>query len=366
MNIDIVPIPRAKSVDDPLNPLWDAYVSVSRAHELDLVGNDDLAADPRAMQISAATTKRADVEFYVAFPEGDRNPSSAIGTASAQYQTEANTHLAEVNIIVRPDMRSRGVGKALLSTISDSIKKSGRKTIATWTEMRPYEGDDGLIPKSGVGRIDPKSPAALWLTELGFELEQIGKRNMLELPRDADKWWLHVGDQLAADLEQAGPDYELLTWRGRVPLERREQMALLRTRMSTDEPTAGMDYQEDKWDAERIRDADDRAEQGGWVTQTSAVRHVPTDQLVAYSELVWLAKKPAPVHQEDTFVLAEHRGHRLGAVVKIANLQALLDVNPDARRIYTWNAGENRFMLAINDQLGFKVVAVEGSWQKRL
>ena len=65
-------------------------------------------------------------------------------------------------------------------------------------------------------------------------------------------------------------------------------------------------------------------------------------------------------------MLREHRGHRLGMLVKIANLRAYEDRRPGERRINTWNAQENEHMLAINVALGFEPVGVAAVWQKRL
>jgi hypothetical protein len=45
---------------------------------------------------------------------------------------------------------------------------------------------------------------------------------------------------------------------------------------------------------------------------------------------------------------------------------ALFEAQPAARSLLTWNAVENRHMLAINTLLGFKPAGYEGEWQKRL
>lgn len=37
---------------------------------------------------------------------------------------------------------------------------------------------------------------------------------------------------------------------------------------------------------------------------------------------------------------------------------------PQLKRIHTWNAGENSYMLAINVAMGFFPASVEGAWQK--
>ncbi|WP_461164784.1 hypothetical protein [Arthrobacter sp. R4-81] len=72
------------------------------------------------------------------------------------------------------------------------------------------------------------------------------------------------------------------------------------------------------------------------------------------------------VLQEDTLVASDRRGHRLGMLVKIANIRRAQEAWPAARSVLTWNASENRHMLAINTSLGFKPSGFEGEWQKRL
>ena len=72
------------------------------------------------------------------------------------------------------------------------------------------------------------------------------------------------------------------------------------------------------------------------------------------------------MYQGDTLVLREHRGHGLGMLTKIAVLDALATVRPDAERIHTWNAQENAHMLAINVALGFRQTSVDAEWQRDL
>ncbi|MOA63722.1 hypothetical protein D3C78_1895520 [compost metagenome] len=53
-------------------------------------------------------------------------------------------------------------------------------------------------------------------------------------------------------------------------------------------------------------------------------------------------------------------------LVKIANLRRIHELWPSATSVMTWNADENRHMLAINIALGFKPSGFDGEWQKRL
>jgi GNAT superfamily N-acetyltransferase len=72
------------------------------------------------------------------------------------------------------------------------------------------------------------------------------------------------------------------------------------------------------------------------------------------------------VSQEDTLVLREHRGHRLGMLLKVANLQALHRSMPGYPSVITFNAEENRHMLRVNEELGFVPIGYEGAWRRVL
>ena len=67
--------------------------------------------------------------------------------------------------------------------------------------------------------------------------------------------------------------------------------------------------------------------------------------------------------QDDTLVLREHRGHALGMLLKLENLALLERDFPGHPSVITWNADENRHMLAVNEALGFTPMAYEGAWR---
>ena len=137
--------------------------------------------------------------------------------------------------------------------------------------------------------------------------------------------------------------------------------------MSTDIPHGGLELTEDPWDADRVRRRRRRPPRAaGRASSSAVVEHVPTGTLAGFSEVEYPLDKPAVVFQGDTLVLREHRGHGLGMVAKIAVLDALADVRPDAERIHTWNAQENAHMLAINVALGFRQASVDAEWQRPL
>ena len=63
-------------------------------------------------------------------------------------------------------------------------------------------------------------------------------------------------------LARAEP-YELVTWTDHCPEEYVEQLAVLMSRMSTDAPTGGLSYDEEAWDAARVRHVEDTWTQAG-------------------------------------------------------------------------------------------------------
>ncbi len=120
------------------------------------------------------------------------------------------------------------------------------------------------------------------------------------------------------------------------------------------------------FDAAVLRETEDAALTQGRRTVVTAVEHVASGKLVGLTTISVLAHRQDVVFQDDTLVLQEHRGNKLGLLIKVANMERLSEQFPDARVIYTWNAPENRYLLTVNKQLGFTTAGVTGLWQKEL
>lgn len=104
----------------------------------------------------------------------------------------------------------------------------------------------------------------------------------------------------------------------------------------------------------------------GAAVQVTAAEHIATGELCAFNELSIKGAPDSVTHQEDTLVLAAHRGHRLGLLVKAAGLLSWHERFPLSANVITYNAEENRPMLSINEALGFAPIAYEGAWKKEL
>ncbi len=86
-------------------------------------------------------------------------------------------------------------------------------------------------------------------------------------------------------------------------------------------------------------------------------------RLVAYTDIGIASSEPVVGEQWDTIVDPQHRGHRLGLLVKLANLRQLRARFPATESVQTYNATENAHMRAVNAQLGFVELERSVAWQ---
>lgn len=265
-------------------------------------------------------------------------------------------HVAGVDVLVLPHARRRGVGTAVWHAIERILDAEGRTTVQAWVDHRPADGP-ALEAPTGFGSVPRDAGEVRFLLSLGFALEQVERMSELRL------------DDARPDLERLRDDalphargYAIRTWTGRTPPELLGELALLHQRMSTDAPAAGLEHEEEDWDAARVERVEEVEERRGRDMLRAVAIHEGTGALVAFTTLV-LATAERPVYQHDTLVHGEHRGHRLGMLVKVANLLALAERIPAGARVITWNAEENRPMLGVNEALGFRAIGYEGAWQ---
>jgi GNAT superfamily N-acetyltransferase len=292
------------------------------------------------------------------------DPDRVLGYAMVNLPLQDNTHTAGVEIGVRPAHRRQGVGSALYDAVLTLVRDTGRTHVLASSDQRvePPAGPGTLPATTGVGRVLADDDGPRFLLKRGFALEQVERYSVFDLPFDADLMAKHRAEAEA----HAGPDYRLVSWLSHAPEEWVDEYALLNTRMSTDAPLGGLDLEEDVWDAERIRVTERQYQERELELLVLAAEHVPTHTLAAFTCFMAVPNSDEFVHQDDTLVIKEHRGKRLGMLVKTANLQRLAAERPTVRRVGTWNAEENSYMLAINVALGFRPAGGSGEWQLKL
>lgn len=334
------------------------------------LGHHDFNDSPQARTVNLWGSELYQNSYWVALPDfvetDQAAPEDVLGFATAVLPLKEDVTTVELWIGVRPDRQRQGIGRALHDVVTSALAEHGR-TLWHTSAFDPGPeptGEHAHAAASGAGAVDARRPAHRWLIEDGWTLEQCELPSMLTLGDHADLR-RRVETLRAEAAASAGPDYEVHGWPERTPEQFVASLVDLKRRMSTDTPNAGMARGEQQWDADRLHTNEtNRIARGrSWVTSVAV--HVPSGEVVAYSEIMWPHDNPAGTWQEDTLVRDDHRGRRLGMLVKTANLGRLIETNPAAERVHTWNAAENSHMLAINDALGFVPVGREGAWQKR-
>ncbi|HEY8718180.1 N-acetyltransferase [Pengzhenrongella sp.] len=359
----ILPVPVPSSLDDDDAWALHAVAALERATQEAAWGHHDLAYPAQANLVKLQDARYTRRVQLVAVP-ADR-PRDVLGAAIMRLFQRSNTHLVEVDVLVRPDQVGRGVDDALLDAALDHARADGRRVAILSSEhtREPAPDDPGvLVAPTGSGRIQRTDPGATLAERFGFTLEQADRYSVLELPVAPER----LAELRSSAAAVAGAEYRTVTWVDRCPEEWVEEFARLETRMTTDAPSAGLEIDEDPWDAARVRASEASIAQAGRDSLVTAVVHEPSHTLAGFTMVELPRATPEVVYQENTLVVREHRGKRLGMLVKAVNLEQLAARFPGARRVHTWNAEENSFMLNINVALGFRPVGVYAMWQKHL
>lgn len=363
LDLLVLPVPVPGSLDAPDAWALRGVERVRQATDRVIHGHTDFLPT-LAQMVDQMTDAYRPLDRVVAVVGDAHTPEAVVGQAAVRLPQVGDTDVVGVGMDVHPDWRGRGIGSALAEVLAARIASEGRPVVHADTSygvvLDPTD-DGALIPSTGVGAIPAEAPSTRFALRYGFSLEQVDRQSTLALPVAPDHLAALTGDAV----RHAGGDYRTHVWVDEIPEAWLAQYAVLLTRMSTATPAGGLVRTEDPWDVERVRDHLDRVHETGRMTVIAVIEHVPSGTLAAYSAAEYGDSAPEAIIQEDTLVLPEHRGRRLGMLVKTALMATLADVRPGARRIHTWNAQENAHMLAINVALGYRPASVEAQWQLR-
>ena len=237
--------------------------------------------------------------------------------------------------IVHPAARRRGIGRALLRHEGERAAANGRTRFSALTTI----GAAGDAFAQAVGaRLD---------------LEEMRRIQYLrEIPPG-------TVESLRASAEKAADGYSLVSWTGDTPDEYCGPLAEVFNAFN-DAPH-GQNAEPEVWDAKRIRERTGAVVRAGLLRSHSvAALSDATGEMAGYSAVLVDPEAPQWGFQQLTAVVRTHRGHRLGLLVKTAMLELLASAEPQIEWIATGNAATNEHMIAVNEELGYKVV--EPGW----
>ncbi|MDQ4102679.1 MAG: GNAT family N-acetyltransferase [Actinomycetota bacterium] len=273
-----------------------------------------------------------------------RDGGSVVGSCALYVPILDNLDNAVGELLVAPGYRRCGIGRALLTHLQAEATRQGRVRLILATEQP----------------LDPAAPdpAGRFAVMSGAVPALVETRRRL----DVDSVDPSVLARLDAQARAKSQGYSLVQWVGATPQRWLNDIAYLTGRMSTDAPLDDLQWQAEAYDAARMRARDARNLACGLHTVTTGAVD-GTGKLVAFTQIVGDATSHWYADQADTIVAPEHRGHRLGTLVKVANLDLARAERPELRVIDTSNADSNPYMVRINQAMGFRPHRRTVEWQ---
>ena len=243
-----------------------------------------------------------------------------VGVAELELPLAENLDLGWAEVHVLPGDRRRGVGRALWHVVADRARAAGRSRVGGEVSVDLAVAGAGFDFATALGAVEK-----------------------------------HREDHLVADLPVAprptDPAFELVTWRGRCPDEHREDYLAMRNQMNADVPAGELDLEPTVLDDARLAASEERLARSYDVRVAAARRR--SDGVFGGYSLLFVPHGASHAWQDDTLVMPEHRGRRLGAALKSAAYAAL---PPSVTLVHTWTAPSNTAMHHTNTAMGFRVV----------
>jgi RimJ/RimL family protein N-acetyltransferase len=261
-----------------------------------------------------------------------------VGAGSLVIPLLDNTDKVYGGVFVEPWLRGRGIGSAVVEHTVTLMRELGRTA---------------LLVESGIpGSQREDHPYAQFARRHGFIQANVEVHRVLDLPLP-----IETLESMRADAANHHPGYEIRTFDDELPDELLPSYVHLLNQLALDAPSGEVDFEAEALTPEAYRQHVVRlAEQGRHKLVTVAVG--PDGEAVAHSDLVVPREDRPKVYQWGTLVHRDHRGHHLGAAVKVANLLALQERYPDRTQVHTTNSEVNDTMIGINERLGFRVVEI--------
>lgn len=232
-------------------------------------------------------------------------------------------------LLVHPNHRRRGIGRALHERALERAAHHNRSVLSTTLSAALPDGPP----------VD-ETPAA-FATAMGAVPSEKGA---------GIHQWLDLSehDPLAAGIPPVPAGYRLVTWGTVTPDEYALTVSTLEQSLGGEQRSDGEVETSYARRFERMRIGRGRR------AYHTGVLHEPSGQLIGYTSISKTTGNPEHALQGMTVVHVEHRGHGLGRIIKLANLELARRHEPRLRFLETTNAEDNAAMIAVNEALGFR------------
>lgn len=263
-----------------------------------------------------------------------------VAVLDVQLPERDNRHLVWGSIVVHPDHRRLGHGTALVGEVLRRATEAKRTTI--W-----------------LGTAEDDLGARSFLECNGFHYASHDARRKQVLAEvDSERI-----DRLHSQAVEAAADYELARLLPPVPDDLLEQLVEV-TAAINDAPMGDLTFEDEVFDLARLRDLETARVGRGDRFYRVAARHRDTGVIGGHTVLVVNPLRSTHGSQGDTAVHRDHRGHRLGLLLKIEMMRWLAEVEPDVIEVSTWNHADNRYMIDVNEAIGYRLSRVFAMYER--
>jgi GNAT superfamily N-acetyltransferase len=275
-------------------------------------------------------------EHFLYFPEGTDSP---VATLTTDLPKRDNLKLFWLRLVVHPDHRRRGYGSAIMAEVLRMAEQAGRSIL--WVEA-----------------IEEDAGARKFCERFGFGYASHDARRRQRLA-DVDQ---DAVQRLWAEAQAAAANYRLERLLPPVAEETLQEMIEV-TAAINDAPMGQLTFEDEVFDLQRMRDVEAAREGRGDQSYRVIARHRETGEIGGHTNVVISPHRRNLGFQADTAVARSHRGHRLGLLVKIDMMRWLAETEPQLEVVETWNNADNRFMINVNEAIGYRLSQVYATYE---
>lgn len=305
-----------------------------------------------------------------------------VGRAEVRLPLIVHTRAAHLLLTVDPEAETEGVGAELLAAAEQVAGGEARRQVSLQSEhpgpedlqgdgrigsptgaIRTVDPDEWLSASDGSGRLPMTNRQTRFADRAGYRLRTVSDVSRLRVPLEQGQ--AQRLDQDVAEHEGSA-DYRTHAWQDQAPEPWLDSLARLHARIPSDSFAAPEVWDPEPWDAQRVRRTEQLRQEGGDLSLMAVVEHIPSGELVGMTELVLPEPGSGAALQDETVVLREHRGRRLGLRLKLENLRQLARVAPEVSSIYVWTHSGNTRMNWVNRRLGAVVVGRSAVWDREI
>ena len=263
---------------------------------------------------------------------------TTVGRLAVHLPLHDNLDLCWIELAVHPDHRRHGHGGAAMDLAFALMAAEDRVKVG-------WFGWDGEQTK---GFADSR----------GSEVKLVAvcrRQHLRELEAG-------LADRLYDEARPHATEYELLRVPGRVPDDLLPAF-LDATAAINDAPRDGLEVEDEVFSPERNRAFEDALLASDFRIYRVLARHSGNGEVAGVTSMLVDGETSTHADQLDTSVVAAHRGHRLGVLLKTDMMRWLAETEPGLEHVDTFNAESNDHMVAVNDRLGYRVMGRELQYQ---